>query len=255
MQFTYQYYFPGSQGSLIKETEQFLSSYFASGSIAKPVYMRGKFIRNRFNDGLVTFPGNYSPYTEIGKRIITKWPFKYTHELYGSNCGPDNDILIAPGLSFFNQMHTIKTEDGFQTISAVDVNGDGVDEVVKVNFHGVNASANASRPYQVTMLTPTGTAVPVREQSVTYTSYQRPNNITENGITATFAYNAGGERVKMQVAQGATALLTRYYIGKKYELDAQTNTERLYLGGDVYSAPAVYVKENNVWKIYYIFIM
>ncbi|HHV85873.1 MAG TPA: hypothetical protein GXX42_08700 [Petrimonas sp.] len=40
-----------------------------------------------------------------------------------------------------------------------------------------------------------------------YTSYQRPNTLTENGITATFAYNAGGDRVKMHVAQGATALL------------------------------------------------
>ena len=56
----------------------------------------------------------------------------------------------------------------------------------------------------------------------------------------------------MHMAQGATALLTRYYIGKQYELDAQTNIERLYLGGDVYSAPAVYVKEAGNWKIYYI---
>ncbi|RNC63649.1 RHS repeat-associated core domain-containing protein, partial [Proteiniphilum sp. X52] len=117
---------------------------------------------------------------------------------------------------------------------------------------GTMAYGNTAKPYQVTLLTPTGTAVPVREQSVTYTSYQRPNNITENGITATFTYNAGGERVKMQVAQGATALLTRYYIGKQYELDVENNIERLYLGGDAYSAPAVYTKEAGVWKIYYI---
>ncbi|WP_313381371.1 FG-GAP-like repeat-containing protein, partial [Proteiniphilum saccharofermentans] len=157
LQFTYEYYYPGSQGSLIKETEQFLSSYFASGSTARPVYVRGKFIRNRFNDGLVTFPGNYSPYTEIGKRVITKWPFKYTHELYGSNCSPNQDILIAPGLSFISQMHTIKAEDGFQTISAVDVNGDGVDEIVKVNFHSVNVSANATVLKITIYSTPSGT--------------------------------------------------------------------------------------------------
>ena len=117
---------------------------------------------------------------------------------------------------------------------------------------GTLAYGNTDKPYQVTMLTPTGTAVPVREQSVTYTSFQRPNTLTENGITASFVYNADGDRVKMHVAQGNTALLTRYYIGKQYELDAQTNTERLYLGGDAYSAPAVYVKEANVWKIYYL---
>ena len=117
---------------------------------------------------------------------------------------------------------------------------------------GTMAYGNTAKPYQVTMLTPTGTAVPVREQSVTYTSYQRPNSITENGFNAAFTYNAAGERVKMYVANGTTPVLTRYYIGNQYELDAQTNTERLYLGGDVYSAPAVYIKEGGNWKIYYI---
>ena len=111
---------------------------------------------------------------------------------------------------------------------------------------------NTAKPYQVTMLTPTGDAVPEREQTVTYTSFQRPNSISENGITAAFLYNAAGDRVKMQVTQSNNALLTRYYIGGQYELDAETNTERLYLGGDAYSAPAVYVKEANVWKICYI---
>ena len=118
---------------------------------------------------------------------------------------------------------------------------------------GTLAYENSAKPYQVTMLTPTGTAVPIREQSVTYTSYQRPNTISEDGITASFAYNSAGDRVKMDVKQGTTALLTRYYIGGQYELDTQTNTERLYLGGDAYSAPAIYVKEGaNNWKVHYI---
>ena len=65
-----------------------------------------------------------------------------------------------------------------------------------------------------------------------------------------FTYNAGGERVKMQVTQGTTALSTRYYIGGRYESDTQTGTERLYLGGDAYSAPAVYVKENGANRNY-----
>lgn len=56
----------------------------------------------------------------------------------------------------------------------------------------------------------------------------------------------------MHVANGTTAVLTRYYIGGRYELDTPSNTERLYLGGDAYSAPAVYMKEGNNWNIYYI---
>ena len=111
---------------------------------------------------------------------------------------------------------------------------------------------NSAKPYQVTMLTPTGTAVPVREQSLTYTSFQRPATLAENGYSTSFTYNAAGDRVKMHLTQGSTAVLTRYYIGRQYELDAQTNVERLYLGGDVYSAPSVYVKEAGNWNIYYI---
>jgi len=52
----------------------------------------------------------------------------------------------------------------------------------------------------------------------------------------------------MDVMQASTALLTRYYLGGQYELDAQSGMERLYLGGDVYSAPAVYVKEAGNWN-------
>ena len=39
-----------------------------------------------------------------------------------------------------------------------------------------------------------------------------------------------------------------------FRRDTKTNTERLYLGGDAYSAPAIYVKEGTgSWKTYYIF--
>ena len=110
----------------------------------------------------------------------------------------------------------------------------------------------SSKPYQVTMLTPTGNAVPLREQTLTYTSFQRPATITENGYTAAFTYNAAGDRVKMALTLNGTATLTRYYISGQYEADTETATERLYLGGDAYSAPVVYVKEAGLWKIYYI---
>ncbi len=136
---------------------------------------------------------------------------------------------------------------GAQTITYAD-NGN----ITQMPGVGTMAYENAAKPYQVTLLTPTESAVPMREQSVTYTSYQRPASITENGITATFTYNAAGDRVKMDVMQANTALLTRYYLGGQYELDAQSGVERLYLGGDVYSAPTVYVKEAGNWNIYYI---
>ena len=110
---------------------------------------------------------------------------------------------------------------------------------------GTMQYGNSAKPYQVTLLTPTGTAVPVREQSITYTSFQRPNTIAENGFSAAFTYNAAADRAKMLVKQNNNVILSRYYIGKQYEMDVENSIERLYLGGDAYSAPAVYVKENN----------
>lgn len=108
------------------------------------------------------------------------------------------------------------------------------------------------KPYAVTMLTPEGGAVPMRDQQVTYTSFNRPSSVTENGVTAAFTYNQNGDRVKMDVTGSGSTILTRYYISGQYEFDATTASERLYLGGDPYSAPTVYVKEAGVWKIYYL---
>ncbi|MHC1731055.1 MAG: RHS repeat-associated core domain-containing protein [Bacteroidales bacterium] len=117
---------------------------------------------------------------------------------------------------------------------------------------GTMAYGSTTKPYAVTMLTPDGNAVPVRDQQASYTSFNRPASITENGVNAAFTYNADGERVRMSVMNGGSSILTRYYLSGQYEIDAPANIERLYLGGDAYSAPAIYVKEAGVWKIYYI---
>ena len=56
----------------------------------------------------------------------------------------------------------------------------------------------------------------------------------------------------MYVADGTEAVLTRYYIGGRYELDMAdgTTVERLYLDGDAYSAPMVMVRESGSgWKL------
>lgn len=112
---------------------------------------------------------------------------------------------------------------------------------------------NSAKPYQVTSLTLEDDVVPSRVQNVTYTCYSRPSIMTEGGRSAAFTYNGDGARVKMNVSDGAASVLSRYYIGNQYELDVTPTgtTERLYLGGDAYSAPAVYVKEGSgAWTFY-----
>ena len=112
---------------------------------------------------------------------------------------------------------------------------------------------NSAKPYQVTSLTLEDNVVPSRVQNITYTCYSRPSIMTEGGRSAAFTYNGDGARVKMNVSDGATSVLSRYYIGNQYELDVTPSgtTERLYLGGDAYSAPAVYIKEGSgTWTFY-----
>ncbi|MDR1601595.1 MAG: FG-GAP-like repeat-containing protein, partial [Tannerella sp.] len=100
----------------------------------------------------------------------------------------------------------------------------------------------------------TNTAIPMRSQTVAYTSFERPSSISENNWTAAFTYNASGGRVKMQLRQGGSSVLTRYCLGGNYETDEGTAgaKEKLYVGGDAYTAPAVYLKQNGSWSLHYI---
>ncbi len=83
----------------------------------------------------------------------------------------------------------------------------------------------------------------------------RPVSIAENGYIATFSYNGDGDRVKMQLKKDNVDQLIRYYISGQYEIESGIagSKERLYLGGDAYSAVAVYVKDGSGdWNINYI---
>lgn len=100
-------------------------------------------------------------------------------------------------------------------------------------------------------------AVPGRSQALTYNVLDRPETLSEGGRTAAFTYDEAGDRVKMAVTQGSAggsqALLTRYYIGGRYEVDVtptDATRQRLFLGGDVYSAPAALVKDSTqAWTL------
>lgn len=119
---------------------------------------------------------------------------------------------------------------------------------------GMMEYGTTSRPYRITSLYPeSDNVVPSRVQNVSYTCYSRPSILTEGGRSAAFTYDGDGNRVKMYVADGSMQLLTRYYVGDRYEFDQTSGgtKERLYLGGDAYSAPMVLQRENGgEWTAY-----
>lgn len=114
---------------------------------------------------------------------------------------------------------------------------------------------NDEKPYAIASITPYGTEVPLREQQITYNALRRPETITENGYVATFTYNGEGNRVKMNLKKNNQVQLNKYYWGNQYEFETGVagSKEILYLGGDAYSAVAVYVKEGSgAWAVYYL---
>lgn len=114
---------------------------------------------------------------------------------------------------------------------------------------------SASKPYAIENVTHYGNAVPMRNQQITYNGLMRPETISENGYLATLTYNGDGERVKMHIKRNNVDELIRYYMGNQYEYERGVagTKEKLYLGGDAYSAIAVLMKEGSgEWNLHYI---
>ena len=126
--------------------------------------------------------------------------------------------------------------------------------ITSIGYVGSMEYGASDKPYQITALNPEySDLVPSRVQNVSYTCYSRPSILTEGGKSAAFTYNGNGDRVKMYVTKDFDHLLTRYYIGGRYEYDLGPDgeKERLYLGGDAYSAPMVLQREyDREWNLY-----
>jgi len=115
-----------------------------------------------------------------------------------------------------------------------------------------------SKPYALTGVVSESAIIPHSVQQIGYTSFSRPSRIEEDGLTAEFTYNSDFERVAMSlVSDTPGASRTVRYLGGNFEsvfsgTSTSATEERLYLGGDYYDAPAVYVRKDNKWTLYYI---
>lgn len=89
--------------------------------------------------------------------------------------------------------------------------------------------------------------------SLGYTSYDRPMYITSSSDQVEFIYNDAGDRVaaySWTYVGGEDEIhlnWRREYIGGRYESEYINNTTRetLWLGGDAYSAPMIFYRENG----------
>lgn len=128
--------------------------------------------------------------------------------------------------------------------------------LTKGDIGGSFAYNTSGKPYALSEANATMGIIPSATQAISYTSFKRPNAITQDNTVATFTYNGHYQRMKMNMAKGGSKLLIRYYLGDCYEIDEASSgsKEKLYLGGEnYYDACAVLVKEGTGgWQLYYI---
>ena len=118
---------------------------------------------------------------------------------------------------------------------------------------GTLSYENSNRPFQVTKLV-SSNANYGANQTVVYNSFEKVSSIGEGSYGATFVYDSGGERVKMNVTQNGASILTRTYIGSRYIKEVQNGVTKEYtfIGGDSYSAPGVIMQQGGVKTRYYL---
>ena len=111
-----------------------------------------------------------------------------------------------------------------------------------------------TKPYVVTEINSSNSAISSLAQNITYTSFDQPLLITESPYQATFTYNDEGQRAKMEVKQSGSTILTRWYAGSRYskETAGATTKEYTWIGGDAYTAPLVAVKQSGTYTYYYL---
>ena len=109
----------------------------------------------------------------------------------------------------------------------------------------------SGKPFAASNVTLTN-SISVGTQTATYLSFDRPSTVTDNGYTLSFTYNGDYGRVKMTKVKNSQTQLTRYYLGGCYELDVKStgSTEKLYLNGGYYGAPAVLIKQGGSSSVY-----
>ena len=130
-------------------------SFFVPG--VDNVYKRGKFISGEYRDGILIHPG-LLPYDILGGSPSMGY-------YYGSRFNVNQKIIFIPRLESSNVVNTtLECGNGFQSIDAVDVDGDGVDEIVRLNTSASSATGDNTQ-LTITIYRPNDQGAPVQERS------------------------------------------------------------------------------------------
>lgn len=117
------------------------------------------------------------------------------------------------------------------------------------SYHPAKLNALAS------IIAPT-TALPMLTQDITYTAFNQPEKITENGsgqpYELTYTYDAGYQRIKGVMKKNGALINTHYYFGS-YEKDITTGVadKHLHYIHTPTGLSAIVIRENGADQYYY----
>ena len=127
----------------------------------------------------------------------------------------------------------------------------------KITGVGTMTYTDSSHPYRIDRLNASTVNVTrPYTQTVTYTTYDRPSGISEWATSLSFKYDSDYQRVEMESFAQGSLIQRKYYIGDRYEREENSSgtvtAERLFLGGDAYSAPMVMQRTGSGSWTYYV---
>lgn len=139
---------------------------------------------------------------------------------------------------------------GNDTYTEYSANGN----IKSTNSMGEYRYGISGKPYAVSGIENIANAVPNHTQTISYTSFKRPEQIIQNNNSLTYTYNSAGHRAKAVAVENGSTTTTYTFGGGKYEkITGSSGTkERLYVGGSPYNAPLLVEKAGGTTTHYYL---
>ncbi|WP_229215082.1 polymorphic toxin type 23 domain-containing protein [Dyadobacter bucti] len=122
---------------------------------------------------------------------------------------------------------------------------------------GQTFSYHQTKIHALTGIVSPTTAIPVLTQDITYTAFNQPEKIIENGsgqpYELTYTYGADYQRLKGTMKKNNALINTHYYFGNGYEKDVTPAIadKHLHYIGSPAGLVAIVIRENNVDQYYY----
>lgn len=115
-------------------------------------------------------------------------------------------------------------------------------------------SYHQTKIHAVTSISNTNSVVPSFNQTISYTAYERPASIAENGYNLNYTYGADYERIKGAMTQNGNAVYTRYFLGD-YEKTVSANgtTREIHYISSPAGLIAIIERVNSVDSYHYVY--